>query len=328
MESYCVERVEEYFKKEGWKFHSPNKIRGFRPDFIVEKDGKLAIVEVKSKRADFDNGIKKVLHFKNAANYAYLAVPDDIITEKTHSVCKSLGIGLISIDQDVREITRPELTKALESVKNGVFKSPKTEKPISKKKSSLEVLFRSKALVQILKLLFLNQTRDYYLRELADQAGISSSTALRELDKIRPLNLVIKSGRGHITYYKINIDSVIFEDLKRIFLKFELTDEIISKEFEKLNIKYALIYGSFARGTETETSDMDLLIIGDVDRNSILHSVSELESKIGREINFVLWTEKEFKEKIKQKISLLDNIQKNKVIMIKGDRDGFTKTVG
>ena len=326
MESYYEERVEEYLESQGWKFHFPYKIRGFQPDFVVEKDGKLAMIEVRGERADLDTGIKKVLHFKNAANYAYLALPYDVINNKTINICESLGIGLLAISKEVKEIVRPEPTDGLESVKNKILHIVK-EQPSPKKKSLLEVLFRTKTLIQILKVLFLNQTQEYYLHELADQAGVSASTALRELNKIRILNLVTKLSQGHITYYRINRNCIIFEDLKQIFLKFELTDEIISQELGSFNIKYALIYGSFARGTETETSDMDLLIIGDVSRDSILNSVSELESKIGREINFILWTEKEFKEKIKEKISLLSNIHNNEVIMIKGDKDEFTRSI-
>ncbi|MBS1268512.1 MAG: hypothetical protein MAG458_01241 [Nitrosopumilus sp.] len=327
MKSHYEEKVEDYLEKEKWKFHFPYKIRGFQPDFVIEKNGKLAMVEVRGERADFDNGVKKVLHFKNAANYAYLAVPDEIITDKVYSICKSLGIGLISIDKEVREIIRPESTTALESVKNRVFKFTKKEKPVVKKKSLLAVLFRSKTLIQLLKFLLLNQTQEYYLHELADKAGVSASTALRELNKIQPLNLITKSSQGHITYYKINRNCIIFEELKRIFLKFELTDEIISKEIKKFNIKYALIYGSFARGTETETSDMDLLIIGDVNRHSILNSISELENTIGREINYILWTEKEFKEKVQENLSLLKNIKINETIMIQGDKDEFRRSI-
>ena len=127
--------------------------------------------------------------------------------------------------------------------------------------------------------------------------------------------------------YKINRDCIIYEELKRIFLKFELTDEVISKELEKFDIKYALIYGSFARGTETETSDMDLLIIGNINRTVLLRSISKLETKIGREINFILWNEKEYKIKKKQKISLLNEIKENEIIMMRGDENEFKRSI-
>ena len=88
-----------------------------------------------------------------------------------------------------------------------------------------------------------------------------------------------------------------------------------------------MIYGSFARGTETEASDVDLLIIGDADRDLISRTIFSAGSKIGREINFILWNEDEFGDKSNQKISLLSNIKHNKVIMIKGDEHEFKKSI-
>ena len=326
MESYFKEQVGNYLKKRGWRFHFPHKIRGMQPDFIAEKDGKLAAIEVKGERADLDNGIKKALHFKNATNYSYLAIPDFAITNKVVDICRVLGIGLIGIDIESKEIVKPELTKALESVKNKIFQS-KSEKPIIRKKGLLETLFRSKTFVYVLNHLFLNQTREYYLNELAFETGISAATIVRELDKIESLDIITKTKKGHTSYYRINKSCIIYEELKRIFLKFELTDDIIEYELRGFDIKFALIYGSFARGTETETSDMDLLIIGNADRTIILRAVSKLESKIGREINYILWSESEFKEKIKQDISLLENIKENEIVMIRGREDEFKKII-
>ena len=55
----------------------------------------------------------------------------------------------------------------------------------------------------------------------------------------------------------------ITEDLMRIFLKTEsIGKEILTKFPDKEKIRYALIYGSFAKGTESSSSDIDLLILG------------------------------------------------------------------
>jgi len=327
MDSSFKERVRECLSKEGWRFRVAGKIRGIRPDLVAEKDGKLAVVEVKGVRGGLDNGIKRALHFKNAANYSYLAIQDEAITGRTVDVCKALGIGLIAIDKESKEIVRPEPTEALESVKSKVFHTV-TEKPQVRKKGLLETLFRSRAFVQILGFLFLNQGREYYLSELARQANVSAPAALFVIErKMQPLGIIAETKVGNTTFYEINQDCVIYEELKRIFLKFELTDEIISDELEKIDIKYALIFGSFARGTEKESSDLDLLIIGDVERSIVLRSISELESKIGREINAIIWNERTFYEKIEQKVSLLSSINKNEIIMVLGDENEFRRTI-
>lgn len=325
MESYA-EKIAGCLIEKGWKIHPPSKIRGMRPDFIMERNGELAAIEVKGKRGYIENGIKQALHFKNAVNYSYLAIPEEAVTDKILNICKNLGIGLIGIGEESDEIVRPEPTKALESVRNRVLQL-RSSKPKVRRKGLLQTMFRSKTFVYLLNHLFLNQTKEYYLNELAYETGISAATIARELDKIEPLDIVTRIKKGRTSYYKINQDCIIHEELKRIFLKFELADSIIADELKRFDIKYALIYGSFARGTETEKSDMDLLIVGNADKTVLLRAISKLEGRIGREINYILWNESEFKEKTRQNISLLENIKENELVMIRGGEDEFRQII-
>ena len=323
MESY--KEIAGCLTKKGWKMHPPSKIRGMRPDLVIERDGELAAVQVKGKRGNIQNGIKKALHFKNAVNYSYLAIPKEMATDKIVSICKNLGIGLIGVGTEPGEIVRPEPTRALESVRNRVLQF-KPSRPKARRKGLLETMFRSRTFVHVLSHLFLNQTREYYLNELAHETGMSAATIARELDKIEPLDIITRTKKGR-TSYRINQDCIIYEELKRIFLKFELADSIMADELKRFDIRYALIYGSFARGTETEASDMDLLIVGNADKTALLRAISKLEGRIGREINHILWNESEFKEKIRQNISLLENIRENELVMIRGGEDEFRQTI-
>jgi predicted nucleotidyltransferase len=88
-----------------------------------------------------------------------------------------------------------------------------------------------------------------------------------------------------------------------------------------------LIYGSFAKGSESSSSDIDMLIIGSVEEDSILKSTEKIERRIGRTINFVLWTEKEFETKIHDNITLIREILKTPIIMIIGDEYELKRTI-
>ena len=106
-----------------------------------------------------------------------------------------------------------------------------------------------------------------------------------------------------------------------------MLDEIIAKDLSEEKIKYALIYGSFAKGTESQSSDIDLLVIGDVNENTLLRSISKTERTIGREINYLLWKENEFMERVEKKIPLMKEISKTRIIMIVGDEDEFKRLI-
>ncbi|MGI0059043.1 MAG: nucleotidyltransferase domain-containing protein [Nitrosotalea sp.] len=150
----------------------------------------------------------------------------------------------------------------------------------------------------------------------------------KELKNLQLAGLLESRKQGNMVLYKLRKESPIAEDLKRIFLKTEsIGKEILTRLPDKEKIRYALIYGSFAKGTESSSSDIDLLIIGDIDEDSILKSMQKIERRIAHTINYILWTEKEFTLKIREDITLIREILKTPVIMIVGDENEFKRTI-
>ena len=70
--------------------------------------------------------------------------------------------------------------------------------------------------------------------------------------------------------------------------KVSTTEQIISvfvPLFKKNNIKNAYLFGSFAKGTEREESDIDLLVESDLEGFAFLSFVQELEDAAGRSVD-------------------------------------------
>jgi len=322
-----MEKVEKYLEKKGWKISHEVKLRGRIVDMIATKDGKIMAIEVKGGAGNIQRGIEQALHQKNASNFSYLAIPKDRSTKAILNSCQNLGIGLLLVSDGVEDVIKPVKSYALPSVKNIIFKEKKKSQKVVSVKSSLESLFRSRAQILILKLLFLNSSSEFHANDIARKTGLAPSTISKEMPLVYNIRLILRRSQGNLVFYKINNQSIIYNELKRIFLKFELLDEIISRDLSKEKIKYALIYGSFAKGTESQSSDIDLLVIGDVKENALLRSISKTEKTIGREINYLLWKEEEFLERVKRKIPLIKEISKTPIIMIVGDEDEFKRFI-
>ncbi len=190
----------------------------------------------------------------------------------------------------------------------------------------LEKLFVSKTRVEILGLLIFSPKKEHHLRGIAKSLGMSAPRVKAELAKLESAGLVRKRHEGNLLLFSMNTESPIYEDMKRIFLKTEYLGNLIREELPgDGKTIYALIYGSFASGREMENSDIDLLIVGSVKEDSILRAIMEVEKRTGREINYIIWTEEEFREKAEQGNSLLRNIIRNPVIMLMGDESEFRK---
>jgi predicted nucleotidyltransferase len=192
----------------------------------------------------------------------------------------------------------------------------------------LERLFTSKSRVKILELLLLNPAGEFHLREISRRTHVSAPYVQRELANLSALGLVSRRSQGNMMLFRLNKDSPIAEELKRIFLKTESLGRFVRDSLNELgNIRFALVYGSFAKGEMNERSDVDLLIVGDVDERRMLDLLEHVEERLGREVNYVAWTEAEFEEKVRQMVPLLEEIINTPVIMIVGDFDEFRKAV-
>jgi len=177
----------------------------------------------------------------------------------------------------------------------------------------IDRLFGSKTRVALLTKLLMNAEKNYYLRELSKELNIPYSMLYKEKNTLLSLGVINVERRGKINLISINKKLSYYSELKGLVMKTTGVVGVIKKILENtVGIKFALIYGSFASGRETESSDVDLLIIGDADEQKILDAVNDAEGTIGREVNHILWSEKEFNNRILERHHLLINIGRKK----------------
>ncbi len=191
----------------------------------------------------------------------------------------------------------------------------------------LKKLFTSSTRVKLLKLFFMNREREFYLRELSRITGENPNSIKRELKNLKSIGLITERKRGNQKLYRVNKLSPIHEELRKIVLKTVGIGEVLRENLVKFGVKFALIYGSFAQGEEVKDSDIDLLIIGDVDEEELIKIIKKLEEELSREINYILWNRKEFRKRIKEKHHLLMDVIEKPFIMIIGDADEFRSAV-
>jgi hypothetical protein len=78
-------------------------------------------------------------------------------------------------------------------------------------------------------------------------------------------------------------------------------------------------------GEESESSDVDILIVGNVREEMILKTIGAMEEKAGREINYIFWSDGEFKKRARSKHHLLTEIARKPVIMLIGEESEFRR---
>jgi predicted nucleotidyltransferase len=169
--------------------------------------------------------------------------------------------------------------------------------------------------ILLLEVFFRNPEQPHYLGELGRLLGKKPGVFQRELNKLVAEKILKDYYQANSRFFKLNKKYPLFKQLKQIFFKTVGVAGVLGKELKKIDgLQQAFIYGSFAAGKEHGESDIDLCLIGRAKEEKILDLTIILEKKFGREINYLLMTEKEWRKKVKGKNSFVENILKKKTI--------------
>ena len=182
-------------------------------------------------------------------------------------------------------------------------------------------LFSSRARVEILKLFLFNPDNSFYQRQVSNLTNQSIRGVQRELENLQKIGLLKGTNQGNRIYYKVNKLCPIFEELKNILFKIAGIAEVLKRNISGNRIKIAFIYGSYARGGEGFSSDIDLMVIGDISSKELSSMLSKPKKELMREINYAVFPAKEFIDRVRRKDHFLNSVLKDKKIFIIGDEN-------
>jgi len=193
----------------------------------------------------------------------------------------------------------------------------------------LDLLFSSRDRVKLLQVLLLGTEEDYYLRELAEAAGVAVGAAQREVPRLVKLGLLTKRRRGNRIYLKVNKRCPIYPELRMMFVKTYGPGAIIEQVLEKGSdeIDLAFIHGSVADGTFGPKSDIDLMVVGKISPVDLSGLLSRAQKKLHRLINSITYSRREFRKMLRERSHFLNGVRKNRKLYIIGDDGIFDKLV-
>jgi uncharacterized protein len=173
----------------------------------------------------------------------------------------------------------------------------------------------------ILALLYGHTEEQFYLRELVRRTETALGATQRELKKLTDAELVTRVRRGNQVYYQANSANPIFAELKSILTKTAGIRDVVQQALDpvKDRVRVAFVYGSVARGTEIASSDIDIMVIGDVGFGEVASCLSAVESKLGREVNPTVYPPSEYVAKLKKRNHFLRSVLEERKVFVVGD---------
>lgn len=149
-------------------------------------------------------------------------------------------------------------------------------------------LISSKTRVKLLLKFFLNSETTSYLRGLESEFGESSNSIRLELNRLEDAGMLISSVQGNKKFFKSNVEHPLYREVHNILLKYIGFDQIIEGVVERLgDVKKVYVTGEFAKGLDSQI--IDLVFIGDVDKQYLVRLVERTEALIKRKIRYIVY---------------------------------------
>ncbi len=177
----------------------------------------------------------------------------------------------------------------------------------------------------VLGLLYGHPEKSFYTREILRKTGMGVATIKRELDRMVASGIITLDKIGNQHHYQANPACPIFSELKAIVRKtFGMTD-VIAAALAPINDRLALafVYGSVAKGTDSLSSDIDLMLVGEgIAYGDVIGLLIPLEESLQRPLHPTIYTADDFAAKLRDNNSFLKRVMEQPKLMIKGVIDG------
>ena len=145
-------------------------------------------------------------------------------------------------------------------------------------------------LVKVLKILFENPTEKFHIRELARKTKLNPNTIINITNKLEKQNTIKKHKNKFLVEVFLNLEnpSVLFK--KKLFNLQSISESnIIPFLTKKFNPEFISVMGSYSRGEDIESSDIDIVLKSSKEE---FPDLNKFEKKLKRKIQLLFLPKK------------------------------------
>jgi predicted nucleotidyltransferase len=186
-------------------------------------------------------------------------------------------------------------------------------------------LFRSELQARLLGLVLIDADRTWTARELATRLRATPVSIHRELHRLLDAGLLTREPIGRTYLYRAATDSPLYEPLRQLLERTVGVEAELRRALETVpGVEAAFIHGSFAQRTKLRPgSDIDVLVLGDVDPHLLRRRLRRVEQRLGREVDVLAYREDEFASLAERGNSLVRGIIRGPVTPLVGSADAL-----
>jgi|GEM_PF-574527 DNA-binding MarR family transcriptional regulator len=194
-------------------------------------------------------------------------------------------------------------------------------------KNALALLLTSKARAEILRLLFSEPPIRLHQRGIAKCTDVTTQAIQKEIQNLKKQDLIQESRDGNRVYYTANSFHPIYADLKSIVLKLVEPVSILKEVLQTDEIQIAFIFSATSKKEAKISSDVELLIIGNMGLNKVTSLLNDISDRLKRQIHPYVYTKKEYFNRIQSQDHFVTRLLRARREFIVGNECELEKLV-
>ena len=151
---------------------------------------------------------------------------------------------------------------------------------------------------ELLMWLLLHPEQEYGVTEMAARLGVPLSTLHREVNRLDEAGLVASRTQGRNRLIRANVDHPAAKALTQLLEITFGSRAVIAEELAIQGAEQVVIFGSWAARYEGRTgpppNDIDVLVVGKVDRADVYDPADRTNARLGIEVNPFVRTAKQW----------------------------------
>jgi predicted nucleotidyltransferase len=166
---------------------------------------------------------------------------------------------------------------------------------------------------KVLRFLVLHQGQSFYEREIARKANLSPSSTHHVLVRLYQAGVINRKQNGRMYFYSIDKTNPYLKEFK-VLVNLLLLEPLVER-LKRLSHKIVL-FGSWAEGSDTEDSDIDLFIISSEKEKvlSVVNKFSYSTKLENRKIQPIISQPEELLKKDRKNKVFLEQVEKGKIL--------------
>jgi predicted nucleotidyltransferase/DNA-binding HxlR family transcriptional regulator len=176
---------------------------------------------------------------------------------------------------------------------------------------------------KVLRKLYERPTERHHLRALAALTGISSGTLHTTLRRLERAGLVRRIAGKPLVFYQAPVDDTRLAPLLDLFRgEGELVADLrAALEPFARQVRYAGLFGSYARGEDRADSDVDVLVVGPGNSIKVQAALAPVARKHRRPVNAAVFSDRTFAKMARARDPFFEEIAAGRRVDLLGSWD-------